>query len=146
MYCPGCATAMQEEIRHGVTLDWCSSCGGVWFDIEEIQAYLNARGTLSGQPVPKEDEIRASRSGRQQVCTCCEEPQLYSGTLRGFAYQSCSWCGGVFLSAAELEKVQAGESTSRDRPPLPPGQESLTIGDGADLLEAALHVIRFLFS
>lgn len=137
---------MQEETRHGVTIDWWSNCGGMWFDVEEIQKYLNARGTRSGQPVPKEDELRASRSGQPQVCTCCEEPQLYDGTLRAIAYQRCSWCGGLFLSAAELEKFQARESTSRDGPPLPPGQKMLTIGDGADLLEAALHVIRFLFS
>ncbi len=67
---------MQEETRHGVTIDWCSNCGGMWFDVEEIQKYLNARGTRSGQPVPKEDELRASRSGQPQVCTCCEEPPL----------------------------------------------------------------------
>ena len=146
VYCPGCATEMQEETRHGVTIDWCSKCGGMWFDIEEIQKYLNARGTQAGQPVPKENELRASRAGQPEKCTCCEERQLYDGTLRGFAYQRCFWCGGVYLSAAELAKIQSRETTSTARPPLPPGQKMLALGDSVDLLEVALHVISFLFS
>ena len=137
---------MQEETRNGVTIDRCSNCGGLWFDVEEIQKYLNARGTRAGQPVPKENELRASRAGPPEQCTCCEERQLYRGTLRGFAYQRCSWCGGVYLSAAELAKIQVRETTSPLSPPLPPGQKALTIGDGLDLIDAAFHVIRFLFT
>jgi len=54
--------------------------------------------------------------------------------------------GGVYLSAAELAKIQSRETTSTARPPLPPGQKMLALGDSVDLLEVALHVIRFLFS
>ena len=146
MDCPGCATAMQEETRHGVTIDRCSNCGGMWFDVEEIQKYLNARGTRAGQPVPKEMELRASRTGEPEVCTCCEERQLYSGTLRAFSYQRCSWCGGVYLSAAELEKIQSREAGIPGSPPLPPGEKILTLGEGLDLVDIALRVIKFLFS
>jgi len=137
---------MQEETRHGVVIDRCSSCGGIWFDIEEIQSYLNARGTRTGQPIPKEDELRVSQSGDPDVCTCCGERKLQDGMLRGFAYRRCSWCGGVFLPAEELAKIQSRETGSTARPPLPPGQRILAHGDGLDLIDIALHVIKFLFS
>lgn len=146
MNCPECATTMLEEARHGVAIDRCPGCRGIWFDIEEIQKYLNARGTSSGQPVPKEAELRASIAGSPEVCTCCGEPKLYLGAIRGFYFQCCSWCGGVFLTAAELAKIQSGETGSPARPPLPPGQKMLSIGDGLDLIEIAFHVIKFLFS
>ena len=137
---------MQEQTRHGVTVDWCSNCGGMWFDVEEIQKYLNARGTRAGQPVPKEDELRASRTGQPEMCTCCEERQLYHGTLRGFSYQRCSWCGGVFLPATELANLQSLETGPSARPPLPPGHTSAAPLDRSDLFDFALDVIRFLFS
>ena len=146
MNCPECATAMQEEAHHGVMIDRCSNCGGMWFDIEEIQNYLDAHGTRVGQPVPQEDELRASHTGEAELCTCCEERRLRAGTLRGFKYLRCSWCGGIYLSAADLEKIQSRETGPPASPPLPPGQKMLTFGDGLDLIDVALRVITFLFS
>lgn len=137
---------MQEETRHGVTIDRCSNCRGTWFDVEEIQKYLNARGTRAGQPVPKDDELGGDHIGPPVVCTCCDERRLFLGTLRGITYQRCSWCGGIFLSATELDKIQTGETERTGKPPLPAGHAVETLGEGVDLLDIAFHVIKFLFN
>ena len=36
--CPVCAQPMQAATQHGVKLDACRSCKGVWFDHEELMA------------------------------------------------------------------------------------------------------------
>jgi Zn-finger nucleic acid-binding protein len=136
---------MEQQVRHGVTIDWCPSCAGLWFDIEEIEAYLNARGTRTGQPVPRNTELEAAGGGAPETCTCCGEPALRTGTLRGFSYLRCSWCGGVFLAKSELDKVQSEPKIGRTTPPLPRGQGPLDPIDGIDLVELVLQAIGALF-
>jgi uncharacterized protein len=36
MNCPRCATTMTETEKHGVTLDFCVNCGGMWLDKGEL--------------------------------------------------------------------------------------------------------------
>ena len=119
MDCPTCATSMIEETHHGVTVDRCQSCQGFWFDIEEIQRYLNSRGTQPGQPIPRDPDLAQAESGEPGPCPCCEELALRGGTLRGFEYFRCSWCGGVFLAGSELTKIQRDASVLRPPDPSP---------------------------
>lgn len=145
MQCPSCAAEMGQEVRHGVTIDRCPSCAGLWFDIEEIEAYLNARGTRTGQPVPRNAELESAEDGAPETCACCGEKALRNGTLRGFDYMRCSWCGGVFVAKGELDKVQSEPNAGRATPPLPRGQGPLDPIDGIDLIELALRAIGALF-
>lgn len=46
MKCPKCGMDMQEIELHGVKVDQCASCGGVYFDAGEIQEML--KGESSG--------------------------------------------------------------------------------------------------
>lgn len=39
MHCPHCGSLMQEEC-YGVAIDRCHSCGGIWFDADELRAAL----------------------------------------------------------------------------------------------------------
>lgn len=38
MICPRCGKTLHERIEHGVTLDECAGCGGVWLDKGELDA------------------------------------------------------------------------------------------------------------
>ncbi len=46
--CPKCASALVEVHYHGVELDKCSGCGGVWLDVGELERVAEDRGFLSG--------------------------------------------------------------------------------------------------
>ena len=41
MNCPRCATTMSETEKHGVALDFCTSCGGMWLDKGELGKIVN---------------------------------------------------------------------------------------------------------
>lgn len=42
MLCPNCSEGMKEVERHGVRLDICPSCRGVWLDRGELEKLLAA--------------------------------------------------------------------------------------------------------
>lgn len=42
MKCPLCAIEMDEHARHGVKIDHCSVCGGVWLDKGELDHLIAA--------------------------------------------------------------------------------------------------------
>jgi len=35
--CPACTAAMNQRVEHGVTIDYCPDCGGVWLDPGELE-------------------------------------------------------------------------------------------------------------
>lgn len=38
--CPVCTSAMQETTKHGVSIDVCTRCRGVWLDRGELEKLL----------------------------------------------------------------------------------------------------------
>ncbi len=145
MNCPSCTTPMIEETHHGVTVDRCQSCQGFWFDIEEIQRYLNARGTLPGQPVPKDPDFVQAETGPARECPCCDENALHEGRLRGIAFSRCSWCGGIFLSGDDLNKIQRDISDGKMAPIPGSGRSYGERFTGLDFAEIAFGLIFGLF-
>jgi Zn-finger nucleic acid-binding protein len=107
---------MLKETRHDVTIDCCSSCEGIWFDLEEIHAYAK---TLH-PPVsyaPSDEDFSKHTAGMKELCTCCEKSALELGELRGVTFRRCTWCGGIFLGMNDLRKItqspEAGDSSAR---------------------------------
>jgi Zn-finger nucleic acid-binding protein len=135
---------MAEEDHHGVTLDRCSSCRGFWFDIEEIQRYLNARGTQPGMPVPHDGDLQMAARDDVGRCPCCEESALQSGAIYGVPYLRCGWCGGVYLGGSDLDRLQR---TSGDFPPAPIEGRGVfgTSLNGLEMAEIALQVLGAIF-
>lgn len=41
MHCPKCGSHLHEEHYHGVKIDRCRSCHGVWLDAGEIETLLD---------------------------------------------------------------------------------------------------------
>lgn len=38
-HCPNCVRGMQEQHLQGINLDFCTSCGGVWYDAGELRRF-----------------------------------------------------------------------------------------------------------
>ena len=41
MICPRCDAELLERERSGITIDFCSSCRGVWLDRGELENLVN---------------------------------------------------------------------------------------------------------
>jgi Zn-finger nucleic acid-binding protein len=54
--CPNCLGKMQEVLKHGVHLDYCPVCKGVWLDRGEIDKVVQHQtaGSLEAQPHDRE--------------------------------------------------------------------------------------------
>jgi hypothetical protein len=49
MKCPKCGGDLHEQAFHGVSVDRCGECGGVWFDAGEVESLVEKEaGGLQG--------------------------------------------------------------------------------------------------
>jgi uncharacterized protein len=78
MICPKCNNEMAQVIKHGVTIDTCTVCNGVWLDkgeLGELMARINQAGSSLDQELSRVQPPRldSGRSYRQ------EEERRYGG-------------------------------------------------------------------
>jgi uncharacterized protein len=123
MDCPACGRALQERAVGSVVVDAChGGCGGLWFDWRELgqverpgspgrDALLNVPiGTAAPQP-----------AGRRH-CPRCRRVVLvrrFYSVRRQVQLDECPTCGGIFLDAGELLRIQ--DELSEKRGGRPPG-------------------------
>jgi Zn-dependent protease with chaperone function/Zn-finger nucleic acid-binding protein len=116
MRCPQCdqPTLGEQQTRQGVVLDVCRRCQGVWLDRGMIYEF-------SRQPEALEHSLSAglrNRTATDHRCPRCEAT-LERGTLpdRDAAVEECPNCGGLWMSARELERALGDSGVSPDLPP-----------------------------
>src|SRR5579871_4414586 len=108
--CPECSAKMCTEVIHGVHLDICPECAGIWFDFEELRTLL-AQDPL----VMSELEDRTMPHGAHKPigtslrhCPDCHLPlqqyrYLYTSPI---VLEACTDCGGFFVEDGQLGKMQ----------------------------------------
>lgn len=109
--CPEDLVALQPQTLHGLTLDVCPRCAGVYFDEGEIAALQS-----KGPEVLEEVEESLAPGGLAFVespvpkrCPGCRKP------MRAYAYRyssdirldGCEACGGIWVQDGELAKIAA---------------------------------------
>ena len=67
MICPNCAREMEHVNRHGVTLDRCEVCGGIWLDRGELETLIEAvrPPVVLPDPDPRPVKPKAPKPTRQ---------------------------------------------------------------------------------
>lgn len=53
MLCPECHRVMIIVESHRIELDYCTNCGGVWFDTTELELFLEAAGLPGTEFTPE---------------------------------------------------------------------------------------------
>lgn len=89
----------------GPTLDFCGSCGGVWFDQGELE------GFLSWKTPPDRQDAAA------ELVAC---PRCETDTLAGFRFraegpllEACSTCHGVWCDQGEVSALKSLSPAAR---------------------------------
>jgi Zn-dependent protease with chaperone function/Zn-finger nucleic acid-binding protein len=109
MRCPHCnqPTLGEQQTRQSVVIDTCRRCGGVWLDRGMIYEFCE-------HPEALEREL----SGRlrdedvtDHPCPRCDS-LLSRGKLpdRDAEVEQCPTCGGLWMSAAELDRAVGGDA------------------------------------
>jgi Zn-finger nucleic acid-binding protein len=97
---------MVPYLHGAVTLDLCQKCRGLWFDVGELRKVEDVRLDLIA--------IKGQAPAPPLPCPRCTGT-LREGKLRGsgLLLDECERCGGVFLDAGELRRLQELKVTAR---------------------------------
>ena len=116
MLCPRCLSnskevELQKSVLHGIEIDVCNSCGGIWFDKlelseaislskEEVTNFYNKLSNLSVDNKPVERDLVLN-------CPKCNvEMNKYRYMYTSSIYiDSCDRCEGIWLDKGELLSI-----------------------------------------
>jgi len=115
MDCPLCRTTLRSLEYEGVTIDACDQCGGEFLDADELGHIVRAHEEhftpeLRRMVSQRQPEFGVSNeaAGRSIGCPKCGSPMEvinYCGDS-GIYVDRCTFCGGFWLDADELDHVQ----------------------------------------
>lgn len=115
MQCPSCDQTLRTMTYEGIRIETCDGCGGEWLDSEELKHIVQAREARFS---PEERQAIAQATGIKGVklervdrdlrCPKCggtTDAVNYGGDT-GIIIDRCTSCGGFWLDAKEMEKIQ----------------------------------------
>lgn len=115
MDCPSCKHSLRTIQYEGIDIETCDHCGGDWLDADELSKITVIREVIfdvdERRAIAEAEPIRGVRPqdvDRDLVCPKCgatTDVVNYGGNS-GILVDRCTGCGGFWLDASELEKVQ----------------------------------------
>jgi Zn-finger nucleic acid-binding protein len=102
MICPKCHSALQKEMYHGMEVDQCSTCHGMWLDLEELDQ-------LEDEALDIDDakgSLMLSNEPTNYKCPHCGSSlHRFEYRLTGLILDYCENQHGYWLDAGEGERV-----------------------------------------
>lgn len=105
MKCPSCETELKTATRHGIGVDACPSCKGMWLSAQELGRLEDAAFDLGDE---EKGTLVFAAEPSPRLCPECRQ------TLQGFQYrlydlplEYCQQGHGFFLDAGEDDRVLA---------------------------------------
>ena len=147
MLCPQCGSTMQEE-HHGVTLDHCLSCGGIWFDADELRPALRRPSSSRlAEPV----QFETVEDDTVLDCPRCQTTSLAVQKVAGAQVQSCARCRGVFVGSRAFLTIRDRKSygaadAALDAAIVAPDLAATAVEISAGSLEGVLEVLADVFT
>jgi Zn-finger nucleic acid-binding protein len=125
--CPVCLGVRLEKTRvgtrHELVLDSCRRCGGIWFELGEVQRLKRLRPQMLWDRVGLRDEpfrmqchaCHASMDRNAATCPACDwrntihcpvcERAMEAHTHEGLRLDTCRHCKGVWFDHVELAAI-----------------------------------------
>jgi Zn-finger nucleic acid-binding protein len=113
MLCPNCQKPLHNFNYHGINIDICSSCGGLWFDAQELPAYIETFSKIHEFPPLTLTEVTQKAQNiytlaeQSKNCPHCRVPM----GKYNYAYNSnifldhCPQCQGIWTDRDEIAKL-----------------------------------------
>lgn len=108
MLCPNCKKELEKAIFYNSNVDYCTKCGGIWFEDQELRLVKDARDKnlnwLDIDLWKYEKKFEISRDNR--LCPLCRMP-LYEVDYDESAVRVdlCNLCKGIWLDRSEFPKI-----------------------------------------
>ena len=107
MNCPKCKAPFETLDHAGITVDRCSGCAGLWFDMldkEDLQRIEGSERIDIGHEQVGADYNRI----RHIDCPACRQAMIPMVDKDQFhiAYESCPSCYGTFFDAGEFRDLK----------------------------------------
>src|SRR5262249_26033038 len=106
--CPRCTSALSERAFGATTIDGCTSCGGLWFDCQELNRVTHDP-TVGLMEIERtfQRAVFSDGSGGDMQCPTCTQP------LREFSFphtpnitlDACSTCRGIWVDDGEIGAI-----------------------------------------
>jgi hypothetical protein len=109
MICPACKSDMIVVERSKIELDYCASCGGVWFDSGELDLLLTSLGLADCSQfisdVLGSGGVKSAEKMRK--CPVCSQRMLKShlGEQPQVLVDACRRGDGLWLDSGELDDL-----------------------------------------
>ena len=87
-----------------ITVDRCTSCGGLWFDVMEQRRLKDRPGSEAIDTAPAAPKGASHAPAAQMKCPCCNAPmtRLKDVDRRDVEYEYCTICNGAFFDGGEF--------------------------------------------
>ena len=133
--CPDSKVPMQQKTIHGIEVDMCPHCGGVWLDKGEIGRLrrLQPEEIRDFAPPPPERLPARAHAPACPVCAKPLHPFKYAGGK--IELETCENLDGLWIESNQLEQLAA-----LAKPPVE--AQLLAIQQEADSNEHAHHISR----
>lgn len=109
MKCPVCKISLRRIDNHGIALDECVQCGGVWFDTSELKKAIDSTDNALRWidfNLFEQEEGKFIHSVQGEICPQCgTQMTRFSYKESGAAVSTCSSCKGAWLGKGELLKI-----------------------------------------
>jgi Zn-finger nucleic acid-binding protein len=104
--CPVCKSSMVILEFHGVEVDYCPSCHGIWLDQGELELLLDVKG----KPLDLSD-IPSAQKGERRCPRCHKKMQkgFFPGT--GVEVDICPRDNGLWLDKGELLTIARSQAS-----------------------------------
>lgn len=103
MQCPKCGGTLEPVVQENIEVDRCSSCGGLWFDMLEVD---RLRKQKSPAAIDTGDPAVGRQHNEQAKVEC---PRCHTLMIRmvdldqhHIWYESCPVCYGKWFDAGEV--------------------------------------------
>ncbi|MBI5210744.1 MAG: zf-TFIIB domain-containing protein [Elusimicrobia bacterium] len=95
-------------------MDLCPSCGGAWFDKDELDFYIDEKAVPVPPMARTVDPAADAKPGNCPRCARAMEkkPAISNPAV---TVDGCAGCGGIWLDAGELERAAAEGIPLKDR-------------------------------
>ncbi|HES59617.1 MAG TPA: hypothetical protein ENO18_04215, partial [Caldithrix sp.] len=108
MQCPNCNVPLRKKVVHGIEINECKKCKGIWFDKDELRKIKDIRDSdlnwLDFDILKHRDKFKVNVP--KKICPKCNiKMEVLNYDDSRVEIDFCTKCNGIWLDKKELESI-----------------------------------------